>query len=112
MSLNRSLFATAVVFMLVAPTGVQAEDQVPPKQDEVRETHKVLPYTDGAIRTFVETEFGKSKLDVKTEPVIEILIRDLAEDGAGGFRIAPEDFDDTFEYRRVGSEVQIDKIAK
>jgi len=112
MSMKSSFFASAVLFVLAVPSLVQAEDQVPPKQDEVRETHTVIPYSDAAIRTFVETEFGKSKLDVKTEPVIEILIRDLAQEGAGGFRIAPEDFDYTFEYRRVGSDVQIDKVAK
>jgi hypothetical protein len=39
-------------------------------------------------------------------------VRDLAKDGAGGFRIAPQDFDYTFEYRRVGANVQVDKIAE
>jgi hypothetical protein len=110
MSMHRAL--AAVLFAVSLPLVAMAEDQVPPKQDELRELHTTIAYSDEAIRNFVETEFAKSNLDVKTEPVIAILIRDLAKDGAGGFRIGPEDLDYTFEYRRVGEDVQIEKITK
>ena len=89
-----------------------ADDQVPPVQEEARSHYQTFAYSEAKIRSFVTTEFAASKLKVDTEQVITILVRDLAKDGSGGFRIAPQDFDYTFEYRRIGADVQVDKVDK
>ncbi len=102
----------AMISILGLGTPASADDQVPPVQEEVREVYKTFPYGEAEIRNFVTKEFAASKLKVDTEPVIQILIRDLAKEGAGGFRIAPQDFDFTFEYHRVGADVRVDKVAK
>jgi len=109
----RSILSLLVLISVVAFSPVaQADDQVPPAQEEVREHFQTFSYSEATIRDFVTREFAASKVMVKTEPVIQILIRDLAKDGAGGFRIAPQDYEFTFEYRRVGADVVVDKVSK
>jgi len=98
--------------VLGAATDALADEQTPPVQEEAREQFRTFPYSESGIREFVTTEFAASKQKVNTEEVIQILIRDLAKEGAGGFRIAPSDLDYTFEYRRVGPNVTVDKVAK
>ncbi len=98
--------------LLALGVPAQADEQVPPVQDEIHEHYRLFPYSEAEIRKFVTTEFARSKLEVDTEQVIAILIRDLAKDGAGGFRIAPQDFDYTLEYHRVGPDVRVDKITR
>lgn len=100
------------VVALLATSTALAQDQVAPTPEQTRELHSTIPYTSAAIRVFVETEFAKSNIAPGTEPVIAILMRDLAKDGSGGFRIGPEDLDYTFEYRRVGEDVQIHKVGR
>ena len=97
--------------LLGAPTAVHADDQVPPVQSEVRERIADIPYSLEAISNFVETEFSKAGPQVKTAPVIEVLMKDLSKVGSGGFRIGPEGLGYTFGYQRVGDQVQIDKIS-
>ena len=97
--------------LLGVPSVVHAEDQAPPVQSEVRERIADIPYTLEAISDFVKTEFSKAGPQVKTAPVIEVLMKDLSKAGAGGFRIGPQGLDYTFEYQRVGDQVQIDKIS-
>jgi hypothetical protein len=109
----RTLIAVlAMSAILTVGTEAFAEDQVPPTQEEAREVYRTFAYSEAGIREFVTSEFAASKLKVNTEQVIAILVRDLKKDGAGGFRIAPQDFDFTFEYHRVGPNVRVDKVAK
>ena len=103
-----TLVTLVALFGVASP--VWAEDQVPPTQEEARAHYQTFKYSESAIRDFVTKEFAVSKLKVDTEQVIAILVRDLAKDGSGGFRIAPQDLDYTFEYRRVGADVRVDKI--
>ncbi len=109
MGMYKGLVSAAILFSV---STAWAQEQVPPKQEVARELHTTISYSDEAIRTFVETEFAKSNLEVKTAPVIEVLVRDLAKEGAGGFRIGPEDLDYTFEFRRVGADIEIHKVAR
>jgi hypothetical protein len=97
--------------LMGAPMVANADEQAPPVQSEVRERIAEIPYSLEAISTFVKTEFSKAGPQVKTGPVIEVLMNDLSKADAGGFRIGPEGLDYTFEYRRNGDQVQIDKIA-
>ena len=110
MSIRHSLVPVALLGLFYVRPG-HADPQVAPAQTESRVSYTAIPYTELAIRNFVETEFAKSTGTVVTEPVVEILVRDLAKDGAGGFRIAPAELGYTFEYRRVGDKIQIDKIT-
>lgn len=102
----------ALASILSLGTQALADEQTPPVQEEAREHFGLFPYSEAEIRSFVTREFAASSLKVDTEQVIAILVRDLAKDGAGGFRIAPQDLDYTFEYRRVGANVQVDKVAQ
>ena len=109
----RTIPALLALALALAPAPqAWADDQVPPVQEEVREHYRTFPYGEAGIREFVTTEYAASKLKVNTEQVIQILIRDLAKEGAGGFKIGPQDLDYTFEYRRVGADVQVDKVAR
>jgi hypothetical protein len=105
--------AALILLGSLALSGIaSAQEQAPPVQAEAREAYRVFTYSEVAIRDFVSTEFSASSLKVDIEPVVAILLRDLAKDGSGGFRIAPQDYDYTLEYRRVGADVQVDKIGK
>ncbi|MGB0639335.1 MAG: hypothetical protein ACPGTU_08385 [Myxococcota bacterium] len=97
--------------LMGAPMVANADEQVPPVQNEARERVAEIPYSLEAISTFVETEFSKAGPQVKTAPVIEILMKDLSKAGSGGFRIGPQGLDYTFEYLRVGDQVHIDKVS-
>jgi len=102
----------ALISMAGLGSQAWADEQAPPAEQEVREHYRTFPYSEAKIREFVTAEFAASKLKVDTEQVVSILLRDLKKEGSGGFRIAPQDFDYTFEYLRVGPDVKVDKITK